>query len=84
MSGAAQEGPAGPGLPQSVLAAFDALRNELQAMVQEVDARTEKLEQFAEGLKSGAADPVVRETSPRQTRGTTLLVPHALLDETVG
>ena len=62
MGGAAQGGSA---VPASVEAAFNALRTELLAMVQTsvqaVDARTEQLEQFVEGLKSGAADPVVRE-----------------------
>ena len=78
MSGAAQDGPAGQGPPQSVLdaldasqRAFDALRTELlamQAQVQAVEARTGQLEQFVEGLKPGAGGGEQHSEALRQLR----------------
>ena len=41
-------------------AAFRAELDELQAASRELSARTEELEQFVQGLKPEAADPVVR------------------------
>lgn len=76
MSGAAQDGPAGQGPPQSVLdaldahqRAFDALRTELLAMgekVQAVEARTGQLEQFVEDLKPGAGGGEQQSEALRQ------------------
>ena len=79
MSGAAQDGPAGQGPPQSVQSvldafqashqrAFDALRTDLVAMVQAVEARTGQLELFVDGLKPGAGGGEQQSEALRQLR----------------
>jgi hypothetical protein len=79
MSGAAQDGPAGQGPPQSVQSvldafqasqqrAFDAMRTDLVAMVQAVEARTGQLELFVDGLKPGAGGGEQQSEALRQLR----------------